>query len=168
MASYDQRNQHVNTQFNINQVSQSPDPDTLFNQGIQFLEAKSYQQSINFLKDVIEADPSIAPAYYYLALALLGGRRPKILKRSEIEEIDQLLTTATAMGDSDATVQWFRVLVRDDYYSGNRIKCPSPSIAKILESIHPGATNIDRLRVLLAKLPMTNNQLYIELVKQIS
>jgi hypothetical protein len=35
MASYDQRNQHVNTQFNINQVSQSPDPDTLFNQGIQ-------------------------------------------------------------------------------------------------------------------------------------
>jgi hypothetical protein len=62
MASYDQRNQHVNTQFNINQVSQSPDPDTLFNQGIQFLEAKSYQQSINFLKDVIEADPSIAPA----------------------------------------------------------------------------------------------------------
>jgi hypothetical protein len=70
--------------------------------------------------------------------------------------------------DSDATVQWFRVLVRDDYYSGNRIKCPSPSIANILESIHPGATNIDRLRVLLAKLPMTNNQLYIELVKQIS
>jgi tetratricopeptide (TPR) repeat protein len=168
MASYDQRNQHVNTQFNINQVSQSPDPDTLFNQGIQFLEAKSYQQSINFLKDVIKADPSIAPAYYYLALALLGGRRPKILKRSEIEEIDQLLTTATAMGDSDATVQWFRALVRDDYYSGNRIKCPSPSIANILESIHPGATNIDRLRVLLAKLPMTNNQLYIELVKQIS
>lgn len=168
MASYDQRYQHVNTQININQGSQSPDPHTVFNQGVKLLDAKSYQQSINLLKDVIKADPSISPAYYYLALALLAGRRPKILKRSEIEEIDQLLTTATAMGDSDATVQWFRALVRDDYYNGNRMKCPSPSVANILETIHPSTTNIHRLRVLLAKLPMTNNQLYIDLIKQIS
>jgi tetratricopeptide (TPR) repeat protein len=169
MASYDQRDQRVNTQFNINvEGSQSPDPDVLLNQGVQLLEAQSYQQAINLLNDAIKADPSIPYAYYYLALALLRGKRPKILKRSEIEEIDQLLATATAMGDSDATVQWFRVLIRDDYYGGNRMKCPSPSVATILESIHPGATNIDRLRVLLAKLPMTNNQMYIELVKQIS
>jgi tetratricopeptide (TPR) repeat protein len=169
MASYNQQNQRVNTQVNINlEGSQSPDPDILFNQGIQLLEAKSYQQSINLFKDAIKADSSVSDVYYYLALALLGGRRPKILKRSEVEEIDQLLTTATAMGESDATVQWFQALVRDDYYGGNRMKCPSPSVANIVESIYPGATNIDRLRALLAKLPMTDNQLYIELVRQIS
>lgn len=152
----------------VNQYLISQDPNMLFNQGIQLLEAKSYQPSINLLKDAIKTDPSVYHVYYYLALALLRGRRPKILKRSEIEEIDQLLTTATAMGDSDATIQWFRALVRDDYYSGNRMKCPSPSVANILESIHPSETNIDRLRILLAKLPMTDNQLYIELIKQIS
>ncbi len=168
MASYDQQHQRVNTQFNINlEAPPSPDPDVLLNQGIQLLEATSYQQSINLFNDAIKANPSIAYAYYYLALALLKGRRPKILKRSEIEEIDQLLTTATIMGDPDATVQLFRALVRGDYYGGNRMNCPSPSVANILESIHPGAINIDRLRALLAKLPMTDNQLYIELVNQI-
>ncbi|MEG3844144.1 hypothetical protein [Microcoleus sp. herbarium14] len=168
MASYDHRNQRVNTQFNINVEAQpSPDPDVLLNQGIKLLQAKSYQQSINFFNDAIKANPSIAYVYYYLALALLRGRRPKILKRSEIEEIDQLLATASAMGDFDATVYWFRALVRDDYYGGNRMNCPSPSIASILEFIRPGETNIDRLRALLVKLPMTGNQMYMELVNQI-
>ncbi|MEZ2239520.1 hypothetical protein [Microcoleus sp.] len=169
MASHDLRNQRVQTQFNINVEAQpSPDPAVLLNQGIQSLDVKSYQQSINFFNDAIKANPLIAYAYYYLALALLRGRRPKILKRSEIEEIDQLLATATAMGDFDATVYWFRALVRYDYYVGNGMNCPSPSIESILEFIRPGETNIDRLRALLVKLPMTGNQMYMELVNQIN
>lgn len=167
MASYDQRNQRVYKQINIVEGPKPVDPDVVFKQGVQFLKVKSYQQSINFLNDAIKADPSIPYFYYYLALALLRGRRPKILKRSEIEEIDQLLSAAT-VGDSDATVQWFRALVRDDYYRGNRMNCPSPSVEDILGSIHPDAAiNIDRLEELLVKLPMTDNQLYIILVKQI-
>jgi hypothetical protein len=168
MASCDQRDQHVNTQINVNvQGSQSADPFSLLNQGIQLLEVKSYQQSINLLNDAIKADSSIAYGYYYLALALLKGRRPKILICSEVEEIDQLLVTATTTGDSDSTIQWFRALVRDDYYKGNRMKCPPPSVEEILTSIRPNETDIDRLRALLARLPMTDNQLYIQLIKQI-
>ena len=166
--TYDQSNQRVNTQLNFYVADKSSTaPDLLLNEGIKLLEAKSYQQSINLFNDAIKANPLIACVYYYLALALLGGRRPKILKRSEIEKIDQLLATATAMGDVDATVYWFRALVRDDYYGGNRMNCPSPSIASILEFIRPGETNIDRLRALLVKLPMTGNEMHMELVNKI-
>jgi hypothetical protein len=166
MANYDQRSQQVDTQVNVNFQSPSrPDPTVLLNQGIQLLEAKSYQQAINRFNAVIEADCSISNAYYHLALALLKGRRPKILNRIEVEEIEQLLNAATTMGDSDGTVQWFLALVRDDYYNGNGItNYPPPSVIDIVTTALSCSVNIDRLRALLARLPMPNNRLYIELV----
>jgi hypothetical protein len=169
MTNYDQRHQQVGTQYNINiDASQSADVEALLNQGINFLEARSYPQSINLFNEVIKADASIAVAYYYLAIALLKGRRPKILKRSEVEEIDQLLVSAVACGDSDATVHWFRALVRDDYYGGNRMNCPPPSVQTILASIQANTTKLGRLRSLLAKLPMADNAMYSRLFKEIS
>lgn len=168
MTGYDQRNQRVNTQVNVNvQSYQTSDSDVLLNQGTQLLEAKSYQQATDLLRATIKVDPSLASAYYYLALALLKGKRPKILQRSQIEEIDQLLCTATAMGDFDGTVQWFRALLRQDYYSGNRMNCPPPSVSEIVSSINPGATSLKRLQMLLIKLPMSDDQLYDELAKQV-
>lgn len=165
MSDFDQQNQNVNNQVNINiQTNPSQDADVLLKQAIEFLEARSFQQSINLLHDAIKADPSLSNAYYYLALALLKGRRPKVLKRNEIEEIDQLLVSAIKQGYSDGTIQWFRVLLRDDYYNGNRMRCPSPSVSEIIASINPNSTNKNRLQLLLKKLPMNDNQLYVQLV----
>jgi tetratricopeptide (TPR) repeat protein len=167
MTGYNQRNQRVDTQFNINiQGLQSPDSVVFLNQGIQLLEAKSYRQSIDSLREAIRVDSSLATAYYYLALALLNGKRPKIIQRSQIEEIDQLLCTATVMGDFDGTVHWFRALLRSDYYGGNRMNCPPPSVPEIISSIRPDTTSLNRLQMLLAKLPMSDDQLYSELTKQ--
>lgn len=166
MANYDQRSQQVDTQVNLNfQTPSQPDITVLLNHGIQLLEAKSYQQAIKTFNAVIEADCSISNAYYHLALALLKGRRPKILKRIEVEEIEQILNAATTMGDSDGTVQWFRALVRDDYYNGNGItNYPPPFVRDIVTTALSCNVNIDRLVALLVSLPMSNNRLYIELV----
>ncbi|HAX80447.1 MAG TPA: hypothetical protein DCY88_32575 [Cyanobacteria bacterium UBA11372] len=170
MSKYDQRGQRVDQQVNINfQASDRPDPTVLLDQGIKFLEAKSYQQAISAFKEVIEIEPSMSDAYYHLALALLKGRRPKILIRREIEAVDELLNSATVMGDSDGTVQLFRALVRDDYYNGNRIKnYPPPLVIDLVKTALSCKINIDKLRVLLSKLPMPDNQLYAALVAQIS
>lgn len=169
MPKYDQRNQHVNQQFNFNlQNHQSLDPIDTLNQGVQLLEAKSYQQAVDLLRETIRIDSSLTVVYYYLALALLGGKRPKVLKRSQIEEIDQLLLTAIAMGDSDGTLQWFRALMRYDYYVENRMKCPSPSVSEIISQIDASSVDYNRLRTLLIKLSfMANNQLYCDLVTHI-
>lgn len=168
MANYDQRYQWVDEQFNVNIQNPSPNPIILLNQGIKLLEVKSYQQAIDAFKAVIGIDCSISDTYYYLAIAILKGRRPKLLKRNEVEEIDQLLNAATEMGDSDGTVQWFRALVRDDYYNGNRItKYPPPSVIDIVKTALSCNVNISRLLALLAKLPMSDNQLYVTLVEQL-
>lgn len=167
-ANYDQRWQQVYKQLNLNfQIYSAPNPTLVLNQGIKLLEAKSYQQVINAFTLVIELDRSMSNAYYYLAIALLKGRRAKILKRSEVEEMDQLLSAATAMGDSDGTIYWFRALVRDDYYNGNRItNYPPPPVRDLVNNALSCQTNMDRLRALLAQLPMSDNQLYAALVNQ--
>ncbi|MEQ9481876.1 hypothetical protein [Coleofasciculus sp. F4-SAH-05] len=169
MTNYDQRNQRVNRQFNVNIQSHSKsDPTILLNQGIKLMEAKAYQQAINVFRAAIETGHASSDAYYYLAIALLKGKRPKILNRSEVEEIDQLLNAATAMGDSDGTVLWFRALVRDDYFNGNRItNYPPPSANDIITTALSCNTNINRLIALLQKLPMFDNQLYALLVQNL-
>lgn len=166
MTGFNQPKQSVNKQININiQGHESKDPNILLEQGIKHLQAKSYQLAIDLLKEAVKIDSSLANAYYCLALALLKGKRPKVLQRKEIEEIDEHLCSSAVMGDSDGTVQWFRALVRDDYYRGNRLTSPSPSVGEIVSSIQ--TTNIERLQELLKNLPMSDNQLYRELVKQI-
>lgn len=170
MSSFDQRHQKVDKQVNFNvSLPPKPDPLVLLNQGITLLEAKSYSQAVNALRKTIEVDHSIGSSYYYLALALLGGKRPKLLRRDEIEEIDQLLNSATYFGDSDGVVQWFRALVREDYYIGNRIsKYPPPSVTDLIQAALNKTTDLDRLRTLLLSLPMSNNELYTALIKQIA
>lgn len=169
MGSYDQRDQRVETQFNLNfQIPDKQDATLRLNQGIKLLEAKSYQQAIDVFKGVIETDSSSTDAYYHLAVALLKGKRPKLLNRTEVELIDQLLNAATTMGDSDGTVLWFRALVRSDYYNGNRItNYPPPSVMDIVKTALSCDTDNDRLQALLARLPMPDNQLYAALVNQI-
>ncbi|MFP5269604.1 hypothetical protein [Coleofasciculus sp.] len=175
MANYDQRNQWVDTQFNefnefnVNIQSPSePDPTMLLSQGIKLLEAKAYQQAINAFRAAIETGHASSDAYYYLAIAFLKGKRPKVLKRSEVEEIDQLLNAATAMGDSDGTVLWFRALVRDDYFNSNGIThYPPPSVNDIITTALSCNININRLIALLEKLPMFDNQLYALLVQKL-
>ncbi|MEM1167705.1 MAG: hypothetical protein AAGJ08_01065 [Cyanobacteria bacterium P01_H01_bin.35] len=167
MTGYNQQSQSVRNQVNINlQPPGSPDPLVLLKQGIELLEGKSYNQAIEQFRVAIQVDSSLTTTYYYLALALLKGKRPKILQRNQIEEIDGLLCAATKMGDSDGTVQWFRALIRDDYYGGNRMRCPEPNVSEIISSIR--VTDINRLKMLLKRLPpMFDNPLYCELVKQI-
>ena len=175
MTNYDQRNQRVNRQvnkfneFNLNIQSPSePDPTMLLNRGIELLEANAYQEAINAFRAAIETGHASSDAYYYLAIALLKGKRPKILNRSEVEEIDQLLNTATAMGDSDGTVLLFRALVRDDYFNGNGItNYPPPSVNDIITNALSCKTNRNRLIALLQKLPMFDNAWYAILVQEL-
>ena len=151
--------------YNIESLSQPTGKELLHN-GIQLINHKAYQQAIDVLNSAIKTEPSLSATYYYLAIALLKGKRPKVLKCIEIEEIDRLLDIATIRGDSDGTIQLFRALVRDDYYNGNRLNCPPPSVADILSSIS-STIDISRLRMLLTRLPMPDNQLYNVLAQQI-
>jgi hypothetical protein len=172
VANFDQRHQKVNTQYNAAHdihIHGQPQADAavLFDQGVGLLRAKSFNQAVNILKDAVKAEPSMRMAYYYLAIALLKGKRPKILSRNEINEIDEWLCAAIALDEADGLFHWFRALVREDYFNGNGMISRAPSVQEIISIAMSRHIDIGELRILLHDMPMNNNWLYTELAKQI-
>lgn len=145
----------------------SVNAEELLDRGIQLLRHGVYQQAIDVLSEVVKTDPSLSDAYYHLAIALLKGKRPKVLKRSEVEAIDQALSSALFLNRSNGVLHLFRALVRHDYYEINRLRCPPPSVEQILEELKNCHFDHSALLALLNQIPMENNPLYASLKRQL-
>lgn len=145
----------------------SVNAEELLDRGTQLLRHGVYQQAIDVLGEAVKADPSLSDAYYHLAVALLKGKRPKVLQRSEVEAIDQALSSALLLNRTNGVLHLFRALVRHDYYEVNRLRCPSPSVEKILEELKNCYLDRSALLSLLNQIPMKNNPLYASLKHQL-
>jgi two-component SAPR family response regulator len=66
----------ANSHFGDNIYQNAVDRKLLFSKGLQLLSRKAYQDAASLMNDVIKTDPSMSDAHYYLAMALLSGRKP--------------------------------------------------------------------------------------------
>jgi len=173
VPNFDQRDQAVNNQYNfvgdVHVTRQAnPEPAALIRQGIAQLRGGAYLLATGNLREALSLDSSIRRAYYYLSVALLKGRRPKLLSRSEMREIDELLGAAIAIDEDDSLFHWFRALLRDDYYNSNGLICPHPTVSSVTAAARAGRTDRGELRTLLRDVELTGNTLYSALVKQLA
>lgn len=126
MTTYDQRGQKVNNQVNINIENTEKN---LFQQGINAIKRKSYSFAVScFEKSFSNQDENTeAEKHYYLALALLGGNRPRLHSFSSIRTIEEQLRLAVNFNPkySKACILW--AIVKYDYYIMNRISENPPS-----------------------------------------
>jgi tetratricopeptide (TPR) repeat protein len=157
--NYQVRAKHIEHVGDIYQGS-SINAEELLNQGIHLLKHGAFQQAINVLNDAVKANPSLSDAYYHLALASMKGNRPKVLQRSEVEAIDQLLSIAISLDQANGVFHLFRALVRHDYYEINRLRYPPPSVEQILGEVKNELVDSSALLALLNQIPMRNNPLY--------
>ena len=138
--------------------------DDLLTKGVQLLNQGGYQQAISVLREAVQADPSLAVAHYQLAVALLQGKRPKVLTRKIVEEVDESISSALALDPQNGVFHLFRALVRHDYYEINRMRSPAPSAIEIMQSMGQYPVTRNALNKLLNQLPaMQNNPLYSSL-----
>lgn len=145
-----------------NNVSDSA--ETLLSKGMQLLKQGGYSQSIDVLNQAISADPSLVDARYYLAIALLQGKRPKVLTRKVVEAADEAIAGALALVPSNGVFHVFRALIRHDYYEVNGMRSPAPSAMEIMQSIGRYPVDKSQLEQLLTQLSaMKNNPLYASL-----
>jgi hypothetical protein len=163
LPEFDQRHQRVDRQYNI--VNPEPDPAVLIQRGIAQVRAASYKLAADNLRKALSIDPSIRRTYYYLPVALLRGRRPRVLVEPEIREIDELLAAAMAMNDDDGLFKWFRALLRDDYYNSNRLICPAPEVNELVAAAAAATTDRGELRTLLQDVAMPDNRLHSQLLR---
>lgn len=147
----------------IVQVSPRPDAQALLERGVRLYKAGAYAQALPVLAEAASHDPGLSDAWLFQALARLraADRRPKLLSLGEVEAIDKLLVVAQTANSSDALIYYLRLLVRDDYYNGNGLRCPEPGVERLvaLAGACPPITE-DRLAMLLRECPLPRNRWY--------
>jgi hypothetical protein len=155
--AYDQRGQKVNNQVNINIESSEK---KFFQQGINALRNKNYSFAIGcFEKSFNDEDKNAeSEKHFYLALALLGGSRPRLHSFSSIQTIEEQLRLAINSNPkySKACVLW--AIVKYDYYVMNRMS-EKPPLA--LDLVNQGyAITRNDIAELLSHIQASDNEIW--------
>ena len=121
-----------NYQINANTIGQigdiilpdsQPSGEEYLSNGIQLLEQQAYSQAVDVLQNAIQRDRSQSDAFYYLAIALLGGKKPRKLDKWTIQDIEINLNSAiseVASGNSKSAKYYtLFAIVKYGYYSMN-------------------------------------------------
>ncbi|NOK70955.1 MAG: hypothetical protein GFH25_541266n4 [Chloroflexi bacterium AL-N10] len=122
-------------QFNIENFHLTPSAtgQELLNKGFQLLNQRNYQQAISVLKDATKADPSLADTHYYLAIALLSGKKPRKVDEWAIRNIEEKLNTAIREDSMPARCYMFWAIVKYGFYTMNGFIEKSPTSAQLFK-----------------------------------
>jgi len=128
-----QYDNHGRDQINIETIHLVPQitGQELLNRGIQLLNKRAYREAIYVLSEATKTEPSLSDAYYYLAIALLSGKKPKKTDGWTITSIEEKLNSAV-YGDATSSksyVLW--AIVKYGYYAMNGFIENSPTSAQL-------------------------------------
>jgi hypothetical protein len=134
---------HING--NVNKVTQiekvvgnviihrsSPELGTLISQGLKLIKARSWEMAIEVFESAKSLGPTEPDCYYYMALALLKGRRPKVLDYSEAIAISDWLQAACALNEKKAHFFYLWALVKSDFFLSNELNAGEPTVEQLM------------------------------------
>jgi len=116
------------------QVRENPtDGEALFALGLFYLNLKLYDLAIKNFESAITQLPDEADVYYYYALSLIRGKRPKSLGLQQVRKIEEYLNTAIQLDDK-AKYYYLAAIINYDFYASNGMKVPQPDYNELLNS----------------------------------
>lgn len=119
------------------------DKEALLAIGICYMRMSLHPLAERFLKQLIDSHPEDASGYYYRALNLLGGQRPKISNLKVIREIEQLILTSAQLDPANGRYEAILASIKYDYYGLNGMLVPAPAVEELVATA--AAKAIDRL-----------------------
>jgi hypothetical protein len=122
-----QGNTIANSHFGDNIYQNEVDGKSLFNKGLQLLSRKAYQDVISLMSDVIKTDPSMSDAHYYLAIALLRGRKPSKIDQWTIQSIEDNLKAAICGNNTCSKYYILWAIVKYGHYTMNSFSEKTPN-----------------------------------------
>ncbi len=99
--------------------------------GIRFLNRKMFSQALACFEAEIQTNLSDPEPYFYAAIAKLAGKRPFLLNRAQIGEIEAYLESALAYGEC-GLYYYLYAYIKRDYYEQKLLKT-APSSKQLLE-----------------------------------
>ncbi|RLK24168.1 hypothetical protein DER29_2065 [Micromonospora sp. M71_S20] len=143
MTTFDQRHQRVfGAQINADAVHINPSdgPEELMSYGRRAVAERLYKRAAEYFTEAIAKGAPGSDPHYYLALALLGGRRPSRMGREAqqvMARVEEHLGRALQVDPAAAHVRALWVAVKRDHYADRHD--PGPSVA----DLEAGAGDID-------------------------
>ena len=86
------------------------------------------------IQKIVDEFPDVALAYYYESLAIIGGRRIKIIPLKDVKMIENLLDTAIQIDDENGIYKLLLGIVKYDYYVLNNMKINGSSPNELFET----------------------------------
>lgn len=97
-----------------------------FGLGLLYLQLRLHDLALTHFRKTVEHEPDFADGYYYVALTMLRGRRPKTLMIQEIRAIESQVGAALQLDPRPAKYYFLLAAVRYDYYLSNGLSSPLP------------------------------------------
>ena len=122
--------------------------------GICFLELGLFDFAAKSLGRAIELNPENPDSYYYRAIALVRGRKPRLLSLAEIKAVDENLAAASQLNTTRATCHYLRLIVRADYFERHGLRLPPPTMGELLTEAQSLPCDPQELQKLLSLVPV--------------
>ena len=122
--------------------------------GLCYLDLGLHDLAIKQIDKAIEEMPQQADVYYYSAISLFKGRKPRILSLSEVKKIESLLEAACQLDDGEAKYYYLRALVKYEYYLKNGMRVVGPGWEELLAEARARAPTGAELVKLIERVPV--------------
>jgi hypothetical protein len=110
-----------------------PTGEDLLTTGLQLLSIRDYRNASDILSNAIKTDPSLSDAYYYLAIALLGGKKPRKIDRWTIQDIEEKLNAAISINSNIPKYYALLAIVKHGYYVTHKWKEEPPTSMQLFK-----------------------------------
>jgi len=94
------------------------DTSALYSVGLFYLELKNYELASRNFSEAISHSPDNPDVYYYYALSLFGGKKPRKLMLKDMKKIEEYLNTSLQL-EKQAKTLYLLALAKDDFYNAN-------------------------------------------------
>jgi tetratricopeptide (TPR) repeat protein len=141
------------------QVRENPtDGEALFALGMFYLNLKLYDLATKNFESAITQLPDEADVYYYYALSLIQGKRPKSLGLQLVRKIEEYLNTAIQLDDK-AKYYYLAAIINYDFYAANGMKIPQPDYNSLISEAKTAENEPEEIAVLLKNVIIRDENL---------
>jgi len=141
--------------FYENQVRSFPEKAQLhFALGLSYLDLRLYDHALVSLKQALGKGSREASLYFYIALASLGGKQPRVLAFTRIKEIESYLEAAVRSEPDNPEALFLWAIIKYDYYLANGLRVSPPSIQELLDAANRCRSSRGELRLIKKYIPM--------------
>jgi tetratricopeptide (TPR) repeat protein len=138
----------------------------LLSKGIGYLRLGIYDLARTNFVEVMELNPDCAEAYFYQAVALLGGQRPRSNHLKNIRTIEGLLSAALQLQPHKGKYYFLLAAVKLDFYQANGLRESQPGANAVMALYVKCDKDAKEIDEILNMVGLTRRLIYSQLENQ--